>query len=337
MGEKHLINRGEAGPEHIPVMLKEVLGVLMPVSGRLIVDATFGAGGYSRALLNEGTSVFAIDRDPAVIPFAEKLAKEFSGRFRFAAGPFSKLDELAANAGEKCADGVVLDIGLSSMQLADQGRGFSFLADGPLDMRMSAKGQSAADIVNQFAEKALADLIFAYGEERRSRRIAKAIVMARAEKPIETTLELAAIVEKAIGRKPGAIHPATRSFQALRIAVNREMDELVAGLFAAERLLSEGGRLAVVSFHSLEDRIVKRFFAASKSAAQVSRHMPRGEEIASRWADVSKAIKPGGEEIALNPRSRSAVLRFARRSDQPWRKTFYQGLGVPAAKLTGAP
>jgi len=337
MGEKHLINKGEAKAGHTPVMLNEVLDALAPVCGRLIVDATFGAGGYSRALLEEGARVIGIDRDPEVGPFADRLVLEFAGRFRFVAGKFSKLDELATSAGEEGVDGVVLDVGVSSMQLDQQERGFSFLRDGPLDMRMSAKGQSAADIVNKFEERALADLIFAYGEERRSRRIAKAICLARTQKPIETTLELAALVEKAIGRKPGAIHPATRSFQALRIAVNREMDELVEGLFAAERLLKEGGRLAVVSFHSLEDRIVKRFFDARKSAATVSRHLPRGEEAPSRWIHVSKAIKPSKQEIDRNPRSRSATLRFGRRSAEPARQTSYQGLGVPGHKLMGAP
>ncbi|VAW18815.1 16S rRNA (cytosine(1402)-N(4))-methyltransferase [hydrothermal vent metagenome] len=336
MGEKHLISKGEAKAAHTPVMLKQVLKALAPVADTLIVDATFGAGGYSRALLKEGASVIAIDRDPGVLPFAEELLAGFGERFRFVAGQFSRLDELVRNAGENYADAVVLDIGVSSMQLDEKKRGFSFVGDGPLDMRMSGQGQSAADIVNTYEERALADLLFAYGEERRSRRIAKAICLARAQKPIETTLELARLIEKTIGRKPGANHPATRSFQALRIAVNREMDELVKGLFAAERLLKEGGVLAVVSFHSLEDRIVKRFFDDGKSATRVSRHMPRGQEVVGRWGDVSRAQKPDSEEIADNPRARSAVLRFGRRSGQEARKTSYEGLGVPGGKLMGA-
>ncbi len=337
MGEKHLISKGEAKAAHVPVMLAEVLKALAPVSGRLIVDGTFGAGGYSLALLNQRARVIGIDRDPEVQPLADRVQKEFAKNFRFVAGPFSRLNELVASVGENSADGVVLDIGVSSMQLDRQERGFSFMRDGPLDMRMSGQGQSAADIVNSFEERALADLIFAYGEERRSRRIARAICLARAEKPLKTTLELAALVEKSIGRKPGANHPATRVFQALRIAVNREMDELVAALFAAESLLKEGGRLVVVSFHSLEDRIVKRFFDADKSAMRVSRHMPQGQEVLSRWLNVSRAIKPGASEIEANPRSRSAVLRFGQRSAEPARKISYEGLGVPGHKLMGAP
>ncbi len=337
MGERHLIGNTKTGVAHAPVMLEEVLTALALVSGRVVVDATFGAGGYSRALLEAGASVIAIDRDPWVQPFADGLLSDFAGRFRFVAGRFSRLDELAAPLLENGADGVVMDIGVSSMQLEGKERGFSFLRDGPLDMRMSGRGQSAADIVNSYDERALADLIFAYGEERRSRRIAKAICLARAKKPIETTLELAAIIEKAIGRKPGANHPATRSFQALRIAVNREMDELVEGLFAAERLLTAGGRLVVVSFHSLEDRIVKRFFDAKKAAGSVSRHLPKGDEAPARWDGVCRAKKPSSAEIALNPRSRSAVLRVGRRTAELARQTSCLGLGVPGRKLSGAP
>jgi len=335
MGDQHLIGNTKTGVAHAPVMLEEVLKALAPVSGRLIVDATFGAGGYSRALLDLGANVIAIDRDPLVQPFVDGLLSDFAGRFRFVAGPFSQLDELVAPLLENGVDGVVLDIGVSSMQLDRRERGFSFLRDGPLDMRMSGRGQSAADIVNSFDERALADLIFAYGEERRSRRISKAICLARSKKPIATTLELAAIIEKAIGRKPGANHPATRSFQALRIAVNREMDELVEGLFAAERLLTSGGRLVVVSFHSLEDRIVKRFFDANKAAGAVSRHLPKGDEAPARWDRVCRAKKPSSAEIALNPRSRSAVLRVGRRTAELARQTCYRGLGVPGVNIMG--
>jgi len=336
MGDEHLIGNTKTGVAHAPVMLEEVLKSLAPVSGRLIVDATFGAGGCSRALLEAGANVIAVDRDPWVQPFVDGLLSRFSGSFRFVAGPFSRLDELVRTLGGETVDGVVMDIGVSSMQLDREERGFSFLRDGPLDMRMSGRGQSAADIVNSFDERALADLIFAYGEERRSRRISTAICLARTKKPIETTLELAAIIEKAVGRKPGAIHPATRSFQALRIAVNREMDELVEGLFAAERLLTAGGRLVVVSFHSLEDRIVKRFFDAKKAAGSVSRHLPKGDEAPARWDGVCRAKKPSDSEIALNPRARSAVLRVGRRTAELARQTCYRGLGVPGVNIMGA-
>lgn len=315
----------EQDAPHVPVLLAEVLTALAPLEHATIVDGTFGAGGYSRALLDAGASVVAIDRDPNVRPFADALAAEFPNRFSFVAGAFAELDELAAGP----VDGVVLDIGVSSMQLDEAGRGFSFMREGPLDMRMGGEGDSAADLVNGLDETELANLLFAYGEERKSRRIAHSIVAARASQPIATTTELARLIEKAIGRKPGDAHPATRSFQALRIAVNDEFGQLVEGLFASERLLSEGGRLAVVTFHSLEDRIAKRFFDPEKGAPTLSRHLPQVEMEAPRWVDVAKAVKPSSAETARNPRARSAILRSARRSAAPARSVNFAGLGVP--------
>lgn len=314
-----------AGP-HRPVLLAEVLAALEPVSGSRFVDGTFGAGGYSRALLKAGASVIAIDRDPGVARFAGELGLAHPSAFQFRAGRFSELDAIAVG---EAIDGVVLDIGVSSMQLDEADRGFSFMREGPLDMRMSSVGRSAADIVNESDETNLANLIYAYGEERKSRRIAHAIIGARAEGPITTTTRLAQVIEKAIGRKPGDVHPATRSFQALRIAVNGELDELVEGLFAAERLLGEGGRLAVVSFHSLEDRIVKRFFDPEKSAPSRSRHLPQHDVEPLRWRQIRKAVKAGREETDVNPRARSAILRSATRAAAPARPVNYEGLGVP--------
>jgi 16S rRNA (cytosine1402-N4)-methyltransferase len=308
------------------VLLAEVLEALAPLEGASIVDGTFGAGGYSRALLEAGASVVGIDRDPSVQPYTVALAGAFPGRFSFVAGTFSKLDELVA---DRPVDGVVLDIGVSSMQLDEAERGFSFMRDGPLDMRMAGEGESAADLVNTLEEADLANLLYGYGEERRSRRIAHTIVAARATAPIATTAELARLIERAVGRRPGDLHPATRSFQALRIAVNDELGQLVEGLFAAERLLPEGGRLAVVAFHSLEDRIVKRFFEPEKAGPAQSRHLPQAVRETPRWAPVAKMRKAGGAEIARNPRSRSAVLRSATRSGAAARPVSIEGLGVP--------
>jgi len=315
-----------AGP-HVPVLLNEVIAALSPLAGARIVDGTFGAGGYSRALLEAGANVVAIDRDPSVLPYAEALSADFPDSFTFVAGTFSQLDSLAAEHGP--IDGVVLDIGVSSMQLDEAERGFSFMRDGPLDMRMSGAGESAADLVNTLDAEPLANLLYAFGEERKSRRIAQFIVAARETAPITTTLELARIIEKAIGRKPGDAHPATRSFQALRIAVNGEFDQLVEGLFAAERLLPEGGKLAVITFHSLEDRIVKRFFDPEKGGPTQSRHLPQVQTEALRWDEVAKARKPGSEELARNPRARSSILRAGRRTDAPARPVRLDGLGVP--------
>ncbi len=317
----------QPGP-HVPVLLAEVLDALAPLNGARILDGTFGAGGYSRAILQAGASVIALDRDPTVMPHVERLSAEFPDRFAFAAGTFSELDTLAGGT----VDGVVLDIGVSSMQLDQAERGFSFMNDGPLDMRMTPEGRTAADLVNTLDETELANLLYLFGEERKSRRIAHGIVAARANRPFESTTELARFIERAIGRKPGDAHPATRSFQALRIAVNGELDQLVEGLFAAERLLGEGGRLAVVTFHSLEDRIVKRFFDPDKGAPTQSRHLPQVKPEPLRWQPVRKALKPSADEIARNPRSRSSTIRSAVRTAVPARATNYEGLGVPQAR-----
>jgi 16S rRNA (cytosine1402-N4)-methyltransferase len=313
---------------HLPVLLDEVVAALQPLEGARIVDGTFGAGGYSRRLLTAGASVIAIDRDPDVGAFADQLGVQFPDRFRFVAGVFSDLDVLA----DAPVDGIVLDIGVSSMQLDEANRGFSFMREGPLDMRMAGEGETAADLVNSLEEAELASLLFAYGDERKSRRIAHSIVAARATTPITSTTELARLIEKSIGRKPGEQHPATRSFQALRIAVNNELDELVEGLFASERLLTEGGRLAVVTFHSLEDRIVKRFFDPEKSAPTQSRHLPQPVVEPRRWTDVAKPTKPSAGELARNPRARSATLRHARRTGAPPRPVRYEGLGAPRVR-----
>ncbi|SMQ70019.1 16S rRNA (cytosine1402-N4)-methyltransferase [Devosia lucknowensis] len=327
MGKPSLPETDEPGGPHVPVLLDEVVAALSPVDGCRIVDGTFGAGGYSRALLAAGAHVIGIDRDPSVAPHVQALQAEYPDRFTFVSGTFSELDTLSANLGP--IDAVVLDIGVSSMQLDQAERGFSFMREGPLDMRMSRSGTSAADLVNTLDAENLANLLYAYGEERKSRRIAQFIVAARETGPIASTLELARIIEKAIGRKPGDAHPATRSFQALRIAVNGEFDQLVEGLFAAERLLDEGGRLAVVSFHSLEDRIVKRFFDPDKGGPALSRHLPQTAAEPLRWRKAGKAIKSGAAELARNPRARSAVLRSGIRTAEDARMTDYSGLGVP--------
>ena len=316
---------------HVPVLLAEVLEALRPLDGARIVDGTFGAGGYSRALLEAGANVLAIDRDPGVMPHVERLQAEFPETFEFVPGTFSELDQAV---GGRPVDGVVLDIGVSSMQLDEAERGFSFMREGPLDMRMAQSGESAADLVNGLEEADLANLLYAFGEERKSRRIAHFIVAGRAEQPITTTTQLARLIEKAIGRKPGDAHPATRSFQALRIAVNGEFDQLVEGLFAAERVLPEGGRLAVVTFHSLEDRIVKRFFEPEKGGPAQSRHLPMTAAPERRWVDIAKARKPGPEELERNPRARSSILRAARRSAAPARAVSFDGLGVPTVRGT---
>jgi 16S rRNA (cytosine1402-N4)-methyltransferase len=327
MGKRSVPETSQDNGPHVPVLLDEVLAALSPLDGKRVVDGTFGAGGYSRALLEAGAVVIAIDRDPSVKPFADVLMAEFEGRLIFVPGTFSELDTLAAEHGP--IHGVVLDIGVSSMQLDQAERGFSFMREGPLDMRMSGQGQSAADLVNTLDAEPLANLLYAFGEERKSRRIAQFIVAAREIAPIQTTLELAKIIEKAIGRKPGDAHPATRSFQALRIAVNAEFDQLVEALFAAERLLDEDGKLVVVTFHSLEDRIVKRFFDPDKGGPAQSRHLPQVEGEARRWVDVAKARKAGESELGRNARARSAILRAATRSAAPPRPVSLEGLSVP--------
>jgi 16S rRNA (cytosine1402-N4)-methyltransferase len=312
---------------HIPVLLAPLLRAVAPVEGRWL-DGTFGAGGYARGLLDAGADeVIGIDRDPAVFEMAKDWAGTHGDRLKLVQGTFSELD---AHAGGPL-DGVVLDLGVSSMQLDQAERGFSFMADGPLDMRMSQEGTSAADIVNTASEGELADILYHYGEERASRRIARAIMKARAERPITRTRELAVIVEGCLPRpKPGQSHPATRTFQALRIAVNDEFGELVAGLEAAERALKPGGRLAVVSFHSLEDRVVKRFLQARSGAAgRGSRYAPETAEEAPRFDAVAKSVEADEEELSRNPRARSARLRVARRTAAPAGPSDRTALGLP--------
>ena len=307
---------------HIPVLLDEVIAALDPQPGDLVVDATFGAGGYTRAILQRGATVHAFDRDPDAIAAGRQWPETREQPPRLVLHPrrFSEMVAALAEAGIARVDGVTMDVGVSSMQLDQAERGFAFSAEGPLDMRMSREGESAADFLNSAREEDIADVLYRYGEERQSRRVARAIVAAR---PLETTGDLARVVRKALGHRPGAPKdPATRSFQAVRIHVNAELDELEAGLRAAEALLREGGRLAVVSFHSLEDRIVKRFLREGTGAhAGSSRHLPeRKAATPPAFARASKAIRPSEAEIARNPRARSATLRAAVRSAAPARE-----------------
>ena len=312
-----------SGP-HAPVLLDEVIEALAPKTGDVVIDATFGAGGYTRAILATGANVIALDRDPTVQKHADAVANDFPGRFQLVRTPFSGLAEAFADSGKATLDGAVFDIGVSSMQLDEAERGFSFMRDGPLDMRMARDGESAADIVNGWDHGPLAHILKLYGEERQSGRIATAILRRRAEQPFTRTLDLADVVEKALGGRRGApTHPATRTFQALRIAVNDELGELTAGLEAAERTLAPGGRLAVVTFHSLEDRIVKAFLTErSGNAPGGSRHAPVAVETRkpSFTLQFKGAREAGEAELAANPRSRSAKLRAAIRTDAPaWR------------------
>ncbi len=316
-------SRGAADAPHVPVLLDEVVDALAPSPGSVIVDGTFGAGGYARAILAAApeVTVIGIDRDPDALAAGARIAAEHGGRLVLMAGTFSRLDALAADAGYGNVDGVTLDIGVSSMQLDEARRGFSFRTEGPLDMRMAQAGESAADIVAHADEATLADIIYHYGEERRSRAVARAIVKARADAPITTTKRLAEIVASVVRAEPGGIHPATRTFQALRIAVNDELGEIAAALHAAERALKPGGRLAVVTFHSLEDRIVKLFLAnRSGRAPGGSRHLPQTAAEAPTFRLVGRQpIVPGINEMRANPRARSAKLRVAERTDAPAR------------------
>lgn len=307
---------------HIPVLLDEVIDALDPQPGTVIVDATFGAGGYTRRLLDAGATVHAFDRDPDAIAAGRQWPETRENPPRLILHPrrFSEMADAMREAGVPQVDGVVMDIGVSSMQLDQAERGFAFASDGPLDMRMSQEGQSAADFLNTADEADIADVLYLYGEERQSRRVARAIVAAR---PLSSTAELARVVRKALGHRPGAPKdPATRSFQAIRIHINDELKELEAALSGAEALLKEGGRLAVVSFHSLEDRIVKRFLRdASGASAGTSRHLPAANDgEAATFASLSKAIRPTEAEIARNPRARSATLRAATRTGAPARE-----------------
>ncbi len=326
---------GGGAVRHVPVLLDEVLQALAPRDGGVYIDGTFGAGGYSRAILDAADcTVYAIERDDYALAAGRKMEEAFDGRLKLVRGRFSQMVHLLGEFGLDAVDGVVLDVGVSSMQLDEKERGFSFMNDGPLDMRMESEGPSAADIVNRADERDLARIIAVLGEERRSRRVARAIVRAREEAPILRTGELAAIAEKALGGgKPARIHPATRSFQGLRIFVNNELEELARGLGAAETLLKAGGRLAVVSFHSLEDRIVKRFFnQRGQARPQPSRHMPA---VVADNGELSfsllqrGAVTPSREETARNPRSRSAKLRAGERCDAPAMALDMAAMGVP--------
>jgi len=313
-------------PPHVPVLLDEVLAALDVGPDRVIIDATFGAGGYARRFLDAGATVHAFDRDPDAIA----AARADSGKWpeldtappRLVLHPrkFSEMVEAMAEAGVAQVDGIAMDIGVSSMQLDQPERGFAFAAEGPLDMRMAKDGPSAADFVNTAPEADIADVLYRYGGERQSRRLARAIVAAR---PLSTTTQLAGVVRRVLGQKPGAPKDAaTRSFQAIRIQVNGELDELEAGLAAAEQLLTAGGKLAVVSFHSLEDRMVKQFLREASGAGQgASRHMPETKPtFAPTFTSVSKAVRPSASEVDRNPRSRSATLRAATRTPAPYRQ-----------------
>jgi 16S rRNA (cytosine1402-N4)-methyltransferase len=324
------------GPaRHIPVMLSEVLAALDLKDGEIVVDGTFGAGGYTQAILDRtGCKVIAIDRDPEAFRLARDLAGRYPGRLLAVLGRYSEMERIAADQGFTAVDGVALDLGISSMQLDAPERGFSFMQDGPLDMRMGEGGPSAGDIVNALPEQELAEIIGRLGEERRARAIAKAIVARRAEQPIATTGELADLVAKVLGRKRDETkHPATRTFQALRLFLNEDLDELAKGLAAAERLLRAKGRLAVVTFHSLEDRIAKRFLAnRSAPPPRASRHLPEaaGEILAPSFQLLNRRpLEPSKGEIARNPRARSARLRAAVRTEAQAHPLDLAALGVP--------
>ena len=299
-----------ANNKHFPVMLNEVLECLNPQDNKTYVDATFGNGGYSLAILNAAKcNLIAIDRDPNVLPRAQEFKQQFGNRFTFISGRFGNISELISNP----VDGFVFDIGVSSMQLDEPLRGFSFNKEAPLDMRMSCNGLSAADIVNSMDEHELADLIYNFGEEKKSRQIAHKIALYRKNKKIETTTELSQIICSVIKPSFNAIHPATRTFQALRIAVNDELQELKNGLAKATELLNPQGKIVVVDFHSLEDRIVKNFFnSLNGKSSGVSRYLPQPESNKPiLFTKVSKTITPSEQECSANPRSRSAKLRFA--------------------------
>lgn len=304
---------------HTPVMLGEVLRALAPIDGGVFVDATFGAGGYSRALLEQGARVVAIDRDPDAIAAGQALVTVFGDRLNLQHGRFSALDKLAHVAGHEQVDGVVADVGVSSMQIDQADRGFSFLRDGPLDMRMEQTGLSAADVVNEFARNDLTRIIGILGEERQASRISAEIVARRKGQPFETTGQLSACVESVLGRRAGdRIHPATRTFQALRIYINRELEELADALLAAERILKPGGRLVIVAFHSLEDRLVKRFLKDRGEQPSGSRHLPQAEGRTLTFEPGKRgSISASETESQANPRARSARLRWAIRTDAP--------------------
>lgn len=322
-GDHHPQDAGAAGgpARHIPVLREEVLAALEPHADGLYLDGTFGAGGYTAAILaHPGTRVLALDRDRSAIAGGAPLVDKFGDRLTLVETRFADMARAAADHGLGPFDGVALDIGVSSMQLDQTERGFSFRHDGPLDMRMGSEGPSAADLVNTATEEALADIFYHYGEERLSRRIARAIVQDREAVPYTTTRPLAEMIARVVPHKPTEIHPATRTFQALRIAVNDELGELVAGLAAAEHLLAPGGCLAVVTFHSLEDRIAKLFFARRSGKGQATGRRLPGEPAAvppSFTLPRRQPIVPSETECAANPRARSAKLRVGIRTEHP--------------------
>ena len=315
------------GARHVPVLLRAVLEHLEVRDGGIYLDGTFGAGGYSRGILDAGATVIGIDRDQKAIAQGAGLVAEAGGRLTLVEERFSHLDDVARKFGHESVDGVVLDIGVSSMQLDEADRGFSFRFDGPLDMRMGGEGPSAADIVARASERDLSIIIAALGEERFARLVAKAIVKERIKAPLTTTAALAAVIGTVVHARPDRIHPATRTFQALRILVNEELAELAEGLAAAERILKPGGRLAVVSFHSLEDRIVKTFLADRSGSRGTSRHVPAGSVPAPTFKLLNKrAVAAGDAEVAVNPRARSAKLRAAVRTTAPARPADAESL-----------
>ena len=314
--------------DHIPVLIEPIVKNISPVTG-IWVDATFGAGGYTKALLDAGAEfVFAIDRDPNVFSLAEKWLGQYSGRIKFINDLFSNIEKYVDHV-----NGVVFDLGVSSMQLDQATRGFSFLKEGPLDMRMSQTGPTAADLVNFASEKKLSDILYFFGEERASRRIAKAITARRKQGFFETTTDLAKLIESVLPRsKPRLSHPATRSFQAFRIAVNKEYEELFNGLFAAEKVILPDGYLVVVTFHSIEDRIVKRFIQARTGKLHsTSRYLPYSDVLPIQFTNITrKAVKPTASEILKNSRARSAKLRIAKRTNiNPGKKLTLDELSVP--------
>jgi len=323
---------------HISVLGPEAVGMLDVKAGGVYIDATFGAGGYTKLMLDAADCrVIGIDRDRSAIAAGFSLVDQSGGRLLLVEGRFSELADIATAQGFDAVDGVVMDIGVSSMQLDQAARGFSFRLDGPLDMRMSGEGPSAADVVARADEEDLADIIFQLGEERQSRRIARAIVNDRAETPFTTTRQLADLVSRVVRSKPGEIHPATRTFQALRIFVNEELDELDAALTGAEKILKSGGRLAVVSFHSLEDRIVKNFLGERSETRGGSRHQPEVARLAPSFTLINKRPVVAGEaETAANPRARSAKLRGAIRTEYPAHANDALRSALPSlAEVTG--
>ena len=326
---------GDTPSPHVPVMVEEVAAAVSPLEGALVIDGTFGAGGYTRRFLAGGARVIGIDRDPTALADARANGLADHPRLALHEMPFAELDEATTEP----VDGVALDIGVSSMQIDRAERGFSFMRDGPLDMRMGTTGATAADVVNAASVSDLTRIVGILGEERHAPRVARAIGKARAQEPIETTGGLASIVEATLGRKPGdRIHPATRTFQALRIFVNDELGQLARALEAAERVLKAGGRFAVVTFHSLEDRMVKRFFADRAGTSRGSRHLPAVEERAATFEPIGKQGRgPSEDEMNANPRARSARLRAARRTAAPARNEVPPlGYDLPSIASFGA-